>query len=266
MRKVRVIECLAVFAVAYGLRQAVDFFFNTAPYESGIGAFASFGIALVVVLLIKAEGLGFREHGLHVPKRANTLLAISLFLAVLFVLIIIFVPGSSAGFEAVPATAISWDLLFTAGSILLAVVAAETVFRGYIQTEFENAYGFYAGLIVATATFTLYMLPVTLYTTASSTELFGRSLPILAESVFLCSFFKETKTLLCPVAFATTVTILETFTPLEPTATEYAVLVSLICYVFLVPIMQAFMDGVKKQNARLEAIPEVEPEPPVGDP
>lgn len=260
LQEVRVIKCFAVFAMAFGFRQTVDFFFNTGPYESGIGAFASFGIALITLLLVKADGLGFREHGFHVPKRANTLLGISLFLAVLYVLIIIFIPGSSSGFEALPAAAISWDLLFTAGSILLAAVAAETVFRGYIQTELENAYGFYATLIVVTVTFTLYMLPIRLYVTISPTELFRRSLPLLAESAFLCFFFKETKTLLCPVAFATTVTLLETFTPLEPTATEYATLVSLICYIFLVPIMQAFMDEVKKQNTRAEAIPEAEPE------
>jgi hypothetical protein len=108
--------------------------------------------------------------------------------------------------------------------------------------------------------FTLYMLPITLYFTAGSAELLRRSLPLLAESVFLCFFFRETKTLLCPIAFATTVTLLETFTPLEPTATEYTALVSLMCYIFLVPIMHAFMDGVRQQNARLDAIPEVESE------
>ena len=253
-------ECFIIFAVAFGLRQAADFFFNTGPYESGIGSLASFGIALVTVLLVKAEGSGFREHGFHIPKRANRLLAIALFLAVLYVLIVIFMPGGVSGFEAVPGAAISWDLLSTAGSVLLAVIAAEAVFRGYIQTDLQNAYGFSVALIVVCAAFTLYMLPITLYTTVGPTELFRRSLPLLAESVFLCFFFKETKTLLCPIAFVTTVTLLQTFTPLEPTATEYATLVSLICYVFLVPIMRALMGEVKQQDARLEAIPEMEPE------
>jgi len=260
LRKAHVIICFIAFALAFGLRQAVDFFFNTGPYQSGIGSLASFGIALIAVLLVKAEGFGFREHGFHLPKRANRLLAISLFLAVLYVFIGIFVQGGIAGFEAVPGALISWDLLFTGGSVLLAVIAAETIFRGYVQTNLENAYGFSAALIVVSIMFTLYMLPITLYFTAGSAELLRRSLPLLAESVFLCFLFRETKTLLCPIAFATIVTLLETFTPLEPTATEYTTLVSLMCYIFLVPIMHAFMDGVRQQNARLDAIPEVESE------
>ncbi len=260
LRKAQVIKCFIAFALAFGLRQAVDFFFNTSPYQSGIGSLASFGIALIAVLLVKADGFGFREHGFHLPKRANRLLAIALFLAVLYVLIGIFVPGSIAEFEAIPGAPISWDLLFTGGSVLLAVIAAETVFRGYVQTNLENAYGFSAALIVVSIMFTLYMLPIPLYFTAGSAELLRRSLPLLAESVFLCFFFRETTTLLCPIAFATTVTLLETFTPLEPTATEYTTLVSLMCYIFLVPIMQTFMDGVRQQNARLEATPEVESE------
>jgi membrane protease YdiL (CAAX protease family) len=258
LREAHVIKCFVVFAVAFGLRQAVGFFFNTGPYESGVGSLASFGIALITVLLVKSEG--FREHGFHIPRRANRLLAIALFLAVVYVLVVIFVPGGSSGFEALPGAAISWDLLFTAGSVLLAVVAAEAVFRGYIQTNLENAYGFSVALIVVSAAFTLYMLPVTLYTTVSSTELFRRSLPLVAESVFLCFFFKDTKTLLCPIAFVTAATLLQTFTPLEPTATEYATLVSLISYAFLVPIMEAFIDDVKQQEARAEAVPDAEPE------
>ena len=254
------IECFIIFAVAFGLRQAVDFFFNTGPYESGIGSLASFGIALITVLLVRAEGSDFREHGFHIPKRANRLLAISLFLAVLYVLIVIFVPGGISGFEAVPGVAISWKLLFTSGSVLLAVIATESVFRGIIQTDLENAYGFSVSLTVVSIMFTLYMLPITLYFTVGSGELLRQSLPFLANSVFLCFFFRETKTLLCPIAFATTVALLETFTPLEPTAIAYTAAVSLICYIFLVPIMQSFTDDVREQNVRLEPVAEIESE------
>lgn len=259
LRKAHVKRCFIVFAVAFGLRQAADFF-NTSPYESGISSLASLGIALITVLLIRAEGSGFREHGFLTPKRTNRLLAISLFLAVLYVLIVIFVPGGISGFEALPGAPFSWDLLFTSGNILLAVIAAETVFRGYIQKDLENAYGFSVALTVVSIMFTLYMLPITSYSTVDSGELIRRSLPFLADSVFLCFFFRETKTLLCPIAFATTVTLLETFTPLEPTAIEYTTLVSLLCYIFFVPIMQSFVDDVREQTARLEPISEIESE------
>jgi membrane protease YdiL (CAAX protease family) len=257
--KVHATGCFIAFALAFALRQATVFFFNTSPYESGVGSLASLGIALITVVFVKADGLGFREHGFHVPRRADRLLAISLFLAVVYVILVIFVPGGMSGFEAFPGTPISFDLLFTGSSVFLAVIAAETVFRGYVQTNLESAYGFSTALIVVSVMFTLYMLPITMYFTAGSTELIRLSLPLLAESAFLCFFFRETKTLLCPIAFATTVTLLETLTPLQPTAIEYATLVSLMCYIFLVPVMQAFMDEFKQQEARLEALPELEP-------
>jgi membrane protease YdiL (CAAX protease family) len=170
------------------------------------------------------------------------------------------VPGGISGFEALPGAPISWDLLFTCGNTLLAVIGAETVFRGYIQTDLENAYGFSVALTVVSIMFTLYMLPISSYSTVDSGGLIRLSLPFLAGSIFLCYFFKETKTLLCPIAFATMVTLLEAFTPLVPTSSDYTALVSVVCYIFFVPIMQSFMEDVREQNARLEPIPEVEPE------
>jgi len=261
--KSRVIRCFGIFALAFGLRQAADFFFfSTTPYGSGVGSLASFGIALIAVLLIRSEGSGLRKHGFLLPKRASRLLTISLFLAVVYIVIVLFVPGGMSGFEAIPGASISWGLLLAVGSVLLAVVAAETVFRGYIQTNLESAYGFSRALIVVSVMFILYMLPIASYFTADLGKLLNLALPLLGESVFLCFFFRETRTLLCPIAFATTVTLLETFTPLVPTTIEYTTSVSLICFVFLVPIMQGLMDEVKKQNEKLESIPETESEQP----
>jgi membrane protease YdiL (CAAX protease family) len=259
LTKAHVDRCFIIFAAAFGLRQAADYF-NTSPYGSAISSLASLGIALIIVLLIGAERSGFGEHGFLTPNRSNRLLAISLFLAFLFALVAIFVPGGLSGFEALPGAPISWNLLFTSGTTLLAVIAAETVFRGYIQTDLENAYGFSVALTAVSIMFTLYMLPISLYSTVDSGGLIRLSLPFLADSIFLCYFFKETKTLLCPIAFATTVTLLETFTPLVPTSSEYTSLVSLVCYIFMVPIMQSFMQDVREQNARNEPVPEVEPE------
>lgn len=258
--KTDVTGCLIAFALAFALRQAALFFFTTEPYASGFRSLVSLGIVSITVAFIKAERLDFREHGFHVPKRANRLLATSLFLAVLYVIIVIFLPGASSGFEAFPSAPISLDLLFATGTILLAAIAAETVLRGYVQTNLDNAYGFYPALIAVSLMFTLYTLPTTVYSTADSTELIRLLLPILAEGAFLCFFFKETKTLLCPIAFAATVTILETFTPLQPTATDYATVVSILGYIFLIPLMHVLMDEFRQQKARSNAAPILEPE------
>ena len=258
LRRSSVTKCLIVFAFAFGVRQAAVILLSNTPYESSLGSLASFGIALTTILVIRFKSLGFREHGFTIPKRAKRLLTISLFLAIFYVLAVIFVPGGISGFEALPGAPISWDLLFSGGSVLLAVFAAETTFRGYIQTDLEKAFGSFASLVVVSAMFTLYMLPITLYFTAGLRELLFFSLPLLAESFFLSFFFNETKTLLCSIAFATTVTLLETLTPLEPTASEYTTLVSLISYIVLVPVMQAFIAEVREQNAKFEVVPEVD--------
>jgi len=255
-----VIKCFGIFALAFAVRQATVAFFSNTSYQMGVGSLASFAITLITVLIIRFADRGFGDRGFLMPKRANRLFSVSLLLAFVYVLVVIFVPGSVSGFEAAPSVPISWGLLFSAGSIILAVVAAEVVFRGYVQTGLEKALGSYVSIAVVSVLFTLYMLPVTAYFTADSREVLGLALPFLAESLFLCFFFRETKTLLCPMAFAATATILETITPLEPTAVEYTTLASLLCYIFLVPIMQMFIAEVKEQNARSEVVPDLDSE------
>jgi len=181
------------------------------------------------------------------------LLTISFFLAVLYVIVVLFVPGGLSGFEALPGVPWSWELLFSGGSILLASLAAETVFRGYAQTKLTDVFGFSVALVTVSAMFTLYMLPVTLYLASDLMQLLGQALPLFAASVFLCFFFKETKTLLCPIAFAATVALLTRFTPLEATSLEYTNPFMIVTYIVLIPIMQSFVADVKEQNARLEA-------------
>jgi membrane protease YdiL (CAAX protease family) len=255
-----IISFLGIFALAFVVRQATIVFFSNTSYEIGVGSLASFGITLIALLVIRFSDRDFKKHGFLMPKRANRLFAVSLLLAFVYVLVVIFVPGSVSGFEAAPGVTISWSLLSSAGNIILAVVAAEVVFRGHLQTSLEKAFGPYASIAIVSILFTLYMLPVTLYFTAGFAGVLGLALPFLAESLFLCFFFNETKTLLCTIAFAATTTILETITPLEPTASEYTTLVSLMCYVFLVPIMQMFVAEVKEQNAKTEVVPDLDEE------
>ncbi len=254
------IRCLGIFALAFAVRQATAAFFSNTSYETGVGSLASFGMTLITVLVIRFSDRDFREHGFLLPKRANRLFGVSLLLAFVYVLVVIFVPGSVSGFEAAPGIPVSWGLLFSAGSTILAVVAAEVVFRGYVQTGLEKALGSYVSIALVSVLFTLYMVPITAYFTADFAGVLGLALLFLAESLFLCFFFSETKTLMCTIAFAATARILEAITPLEPTASDYTMLVSLMCYLFLVPIMQMFVAEVKEQNARADVVPDLDAE------
>ena len=253
--KARVIRCFILFALALGLHQTLDLISNTNPSLSWVSTFALFVTALIPFLFLTAERSSFGQHGFVTPKRARRLLTMSLFLAVLYDLIILFVPGFSSGFEAIPAAPVSWNLFFTSGSILLASIAAETIFRGYVQTELANVYEFFTALIVVSAMFTLYTLPITLYFTSDSATILGQLLPVFAESVFLCFLFAETKTLWCPIAFSATVTLLQTFTPLQAASDQYATLLPIITYAVLILLMQSFVAEVREQNARLDETP-----------
>lgn len=253
--RARVIICFILFALALGLHQTSNLVSNSNSSLGWVSTLALLATAIIPFLFLRAEKLSFGQHGFVTPKGARRLLTMSLFLAVLYCLIILFVPGGASGFEALPAVPLSWDLFFGGCSILLASIAAETIFRGFVQTELTNVYEFFTALIVVSAMFTLYTLPITLYFTSDSAKILGQLLPVFAESVFLCFLFTETKTLLCPIAFSATVTLLQTFTPLQLPFGEYPTAVAVITYAVLVLVMQSYVSHVKEHSWRLDEAP-----------
>lgn len=250
--KFQVIKCLIIFLLAFGLHQTANFLLNADPSLGWTSSLVLFTTALLPLLFIKFEGADFGKHGFLAPPRTRRLLTMSLFLAVLYVLIVLFIPGSMSWFEATSPPRLSLDLLYAGGSIVLASFATETILRGYAQTKLTSTYGFFVAAIAVSAMFTLYMLPITLYSTFDMAALLGQALPLLAESVFLCFLFRETETILCPIVFTATVILLETFTPLRAISTEYSVSLTIIVYVVLVPIMQVFVGDVRKQNVKFD--------------
>jgi membrane protease YdiL (CAAX protease family) len=250
--KSRVTRCFILFALALGLHQTSDLISNINPSLGWVSTLDLFLTALIPFLFLGAERSSFGQHGFVTPKGARRLLTMSLFLGVLYGLIILFLPGGASGFVAIPAVPLSSDFFLAVGSVLLASIAAETIFRGYVQTNLANLYEFSTTMIAVSAMFTLYTLPITLYFTSDSTTILNQLLPVFAESVFLCFLFAETKTLVCPIAFSGTVTLLQTFTPLQPASSQYSALLAVITYAVLIPVMQSFVAAVKEQNARLD--------------
>jgi hypothetical protein len=108
--------------------------------------------------------------------------------------------------------------------------------------------------------FTVFMIPVTKYFAGDLPSLLSSAFPFFAESVFLCFFFKETRTILCPMSFVATVTFLLTFTPLEASAGDFTVPLVVGTYLVLIPVMQSFVGEVRQQNRRLDQTPIMEPE------
>lgn len=241
---------IVLFLLAFALHQAGIFVIGI---NGSFGWFLSLtyvAAALITVLFVRKQHSQFSQHGFLLSSGAGRQLAMAVFFGFVYVFILIFLPGAISGFDALPGASLSLSTFLTGGSILLAGIASETVFRGYVQTELEADHGFYVAVVAVSILFTLYMFPIASYWTGSLTGLIGGMLPLLAESVFLCFFFKETKTLLCPMAFATTVGLLMTFTPLEALSSDYSLAFSFATYIVLIPIMQSFVADVRHQGER----------------
>lgn len=253
-------RCAMLFLFAFALHQSGVFFFNADPSLGWFLGLMLFLIAFATFLVIRWEGSSLADYGFLVPKRSNRLLTISVFFGVVFAFTVLFLPGALSGFEALPGTPIDWDFLLKIGSILLASVATEMAFRGYVQTEIQDMHGFNVAFVVVSIMFTLYMLPVTQYFAGDVPSLLGSVFLLFAESVFLCFFFKETKTILCPTLFVATVTFLRTFTPLEAAGGDFTIPLAVVTYLVLIPVMQSFVDEVRQHDLRLAEVPILEPE------
>lgn len=259
-RNSQVFRSVIVFLVAFGLNQISTYLSSINPVLNWLPSLTFFIIAIVVFLFVRFSSSSFKQYGFFLAKHSGRLLALSLLLAFLYVLIVLFIPGALSEFEALPTLPISWDTLFTIGSVLLATTATVAVFQGYIQTNITNAYGFSVAVVAVTAMFTLFSFPVTLYLALDPAILFRQILFLAAQSVFTCFFFMETQTLLTPMVFTAATALLEIFTPLQATATDYVTLFSVMAYVLLVPTAHSFVEEVKQQNLRQSLTPILEHE------
>jgi membrane protease YdiL (CAAX protease family) len=249
------IRVIALFLLAFGLHQAGIFVLGINSFFGWLLSLIYVVVTLIAILFIKGQRSRFSQHGFLLPGGVGRYLAVAVFFGFVYVFIIIFLPGAISGFDALPGALLSLDTFLTGGSIVLASIASETVFRGYVQTEVEADHGFYIALILVSSMFALYMLPVTTYFAGDLTGILRGLLPLLAESVFLCAFFKESKTLLCPIAFTATVEMLKVFTPLEALTGDYTLPFMIVTYIVLIPVMQSFVGDVRQQDERLDSTP-----------
>lgn len=204
------------------------------------------------ITLIKTEGGNFQQHGFHVPETIVKYFLLSLFLAVFYVTITIFLSGSTGKFEAYPPF-YPFEILESISTTLLNAVVTEIVFRGYIQISLMSILDFSHAITATSIMFTLYMLPASL-TGPQSASLILVMLSILSifmESMFLCSFFNRTKTLLCPIMYNTSVNFLYTTTPIRPISSEYGMIASVSLYIFFILVLW-HLTNYRNRNSMLK--------------
>jgi membrane protease YdiL (CAAX protease family) len=204
---------------------------------------------------MKSESQRYRDYGFVIPKGVNRYLALPIFFAISYVFVLVFLPGIFlTEFVAFPSPSLSMESLLATMTILLGAVASETIFRGYIQTNLSNEYGFLTALITSSIMSTLCLLLTPFYTEVDSTMLFQNAIMLFAESAFLSVLFRRTKTLLCPVTYSASAAFLYVFTPIKAVTHQYAILFMTLPYVFFILVTELFMSEPDATEA--QAIPE----------
>jgi membrane protease YdiL (CAAX protease family) len=228
----------------------VLFYAFSFPEELQPTVYLTFQIAYIVTLvfLIGKENSDFEGHGFLWPEEeALKYLVVSLLLAVLYAFVIIIVPGIFAGYDVYPSVS-SEEILPVILLSLVATVAAETIFRGYIQTKLTKLIGFPEALIATSVMFALYMLNFLPFD-------FSRFpfdiLSFLIMGIFLGILFYKTKTLLCPIIFYFVALILELFIPARTVSSEYLNLF-LECVALAISYLLLEVLVLNKKHATLE--------------
>jgi membrane protease YdiL (CAAX protease family) len=212
--------CFYLFVLASWQMIGVLFYMSSFPEELRPPMYLIVEMAYVVILvsLIGKEGSGFKGYGFLWPDEGLKYVAVSLLLAVSYSFIIIIVPGISAGYDAyppVPSTEI-WSVIFLS---LVASFAAETIFRGYIQSKLLELSGFPRALIATSVLFTLYMLH---FSPFDFSDFLPEAVSLFAMGIFLGALFYRTKTLLCPIIFYFVSSVLDSLLPFRTVSSEYS--------------------------------------------
>lgn len=189
------------------------------------------------ILLVRATRNSFKEYGFSIPQDLKGGVIASLLLAVTYMLVTVFLPGSFSGFESLPP-----DSPLNFGSYflnnLLIYLAIESVFRGYIQTNFTRIYGFSTALCASAIMSTVYNFSFLTYIRLDTTTILY-TLSLFLEGILLGFFFHSSKTLFCPILFGATASTLYLFTPLVVTAPDSTIILfKIIAYIVLVPLVQ----------------------------
>lgn len=233
--------CFLLFFFVFGLRQMMHVLVYVCLSPECLQRFIYIAIQIVylgvVLQLIKHENSDFKDHGFWWPENLGKYVSVSVLLALVHVFITVFLPGNLVGFELLPPVPqVSLEFM----EILLASLASESVFRGYIQRNLTRAYGFLPALSVSSLMFSLYGLQFPLLPGFDLTFLFTNILSFFIAGIFLGFFFQKTRTLICPVTFYGALLLLYRFTLIKAVTTEYVSLffdvfayVSLILLVYV---------------------------------
>lgn len=120
---------------------------------------------------------------------------------------------------------------------LLSGLASESVFRGYIQVNLTEQYGFPRAVCVTSAMYSFHRLPLLLLPTLNPTSVINETASLFMASMFLGFLFRQVKTLVSPVTFHV-FWLLSSLIPFKAATEGYAsLLFGVFAYISLVPLL-----------------------------
>jgi len=199
------VECLFMFFVVFGLLQ-IWYVFSSGYLPEGIRdlskAVVQISIVAIFTFAIILSGSNFGEYGFKWFEDSRKQMAISVFLAGIYIVITLYLQGLIIGFE-------SWtppplpQVFVEFAKALIAGFATEFAFRGYMQGKLTKAYGFLPALYISSFLFSIHNLRFLSVYTSPLDYVFGEIIPLLILGIFLGLFFQRTKSLVGPLSFQT---------------------------------------------------------------
>jgi len=212
-----------MFLVAFGLWQIPYLFSLPEGIRDLVNSAVQIAIIAVFMLSIKLSGSNFGEHGFKWFEDSKKQIAVSIFLAGVYILITLYLQGFIVGFDALPPISLD-QVPAQIVKALLTGFTIELVFRGYMQGEFTKAYGFLPALYVSSFLFSIYWLsPLSRPITTTLTTIFT-IMGFFVLGIFLGLFFQRTKSLVGPVSFQMAHKFASTIIPIKTSLTtiDYA--------------------------------------------
>jgi len=189
-------------------------------------------VGIVLVLVVRGKE-SFHEYGFRWPRSLMNMV-LGAFLASVYVIITVFIPGSLRNFEVLPAN--PFDVYMNITIIFVAVFAEEIIFRGYILRNLIKMHGFFTAILLSSAmyslTYAIYRLPLALLLEMQG-QLESASSFFMA-GIFLGTLFYKTRTLMYCIVVHLFIRIFQFLTPLHAITSGYErLLFEIIAYATL---------------------------------
>jgi len=209
-KQARLAASILLFLIVFGLWQVYDLitiYFHPSGLSINILYLSIWVLCLAAFgLFVKLGKSSFGEHGFKKPIKIGQCVSLSILSLVVFLIIIIAAQGFMFDFTSPTLRFTVSFIVFNVANAVLASIATESIFRGYIFKNLLKNHGFFTSLYASSILFSLHQVSVNNLLAMSQdrliTYIFTDIAPLFAAGLFLGYLFYKTQwSLLGPILF-----------------------------------------------------------------